>query len=197
MASPNGTVIDLVVRDSNGNQITSFPTPIQIVAKPNAADLAIANGDFNLLAVVYFIAANTPAVFNPLNLPPGTPVFQTGVTKDATAGTMTFQTQNGGGVVQAVVSNPVSYVQTLNPNASEYSSFDKATSQTFGTKPQFSYLQVVEPQIPGTNRLVVLDPDTGNYSYVNATDVAPSGPPPPKTSSAVVRGFREPPRGGR
>src|SRR5207244_13614596 len=107
-------------------------------------------------------------------------------------GTMTYQTQAGAGVWQAVLANPVSYVQTLNPSASEYSSFDQATSQTFGTKPQFSYLQVVEPQIPGTNRLVVLDPDTGNYSYVNATDVGPSGAPPPKTSSAVVRGARQP-----
>ncbi|HLY64440.1 MAG TPA: hypothetical protein VKU60_02805, partial [Chloroflexota bacterium] len=38
------------------------------------------------------------------------------------------------------------------------------------------------------NRLVVLDPATGNYSYVNATDVAPSGPPPGKTSAGVIRG---------
>jgi hypothetical protein len=48
-------------------------------------------------------------------------------------------------------------------------------------------LQVVEPQI-GT-RLLVLDPDTGNYAYVNATDVAPSGAPPARTSAAVVRGL--------
>jgi hypothetical protein len=83
----------------------------------------------------------------------------------------------------------VSYVQTLNPETQEYSSFDPSTSQSFGGKAQFSYLQVVAPQIPGDNRLVVLDPDTGNYSYVNATDVAPSGPPPNKSSSAMVRGL--------
>src|SRR5205814_2280087 len=63
---------------------------------------------------------------------------------------------------------------------------DPATSQTFGTKPQFSTLQVVEPQIGA--RLLVLDPDTGNYSYVNAADVGPSGPPPARSSAAVVRG---------
>jgi len=82
----------------------------------------------------------------------------------------------------------VGYVQTLAPNTPELSSFDPGTSQTFGTKPQFAYLQVVEPQIGG--RLLVLDPDTGNYGYVNAADVGLSGAPPPKTSSAVVRGAR-------
>jgi hypothetical protein len=89
-----------------------------------------------------------------------------------------------------VVANPVTYVQTLNPNAQEYSSFDPNASQSFGGKPQFSYLQVTEPQIPGVNRLVVLDPDSGNYAYVNATDVAPSSAPPGRSSSAVVRGIR-------
>jgi hypothetical protein len=46
----------------------------------------------------------------------------------------------------------------------------------FGTKAQHSYLRVVEPQIG--SRLLVLDAETGDYAYVNARDVGPSGPPP-------------------
>jgi len=91
------------------------------------------------------------------------------------------------GSVLSVVTNPVGYVQTVKPNTAEQSSFDPGSSQTFGTKAQFSYLQVVEPQV-GT-RLLVLDPATGNYSYVNATDVGPSGPPPNSSATAVVRGL--------
>jgi hypothetical protein len=93
------------------------------------------------------------------------------------------------GSTLSVITNPVGYVQTLTPNTPELSSFDPNASETFGTKPQNSYLQVVEPQIG--NRLLVLDPDTGNYSYVNATDVGPSGPPPARSSSAVVRGAQQ------
>ncbi|SRR5581483_11552365 len=189
IASPNGTVFDLVVTDATtGAQITSFNAPITFTAVPNGADIAISGGHPEILTVVYFIVGNTISVFNPLGLPPGTPLFQPNVRHHAD-GSLSWDNQNGAGVVQAVVANPLSYVQTLNPNATEQSGYDSNSAQTFGTKPQFSYLQVVEPQIPGVNRLVVLDPDTGNYSYVNATDVGPSGPPPSKTSAGVTRGL--------
>ena len=112
--------------------------------------------------------------------------FQPGVTHNSD-GTLSWANQNGAGVVQAVVANPVSYVQTLAADAQEFSSFDPNASQSFGAKPQFSYLQVVNPQIG--DRLLVLDPDTGNYGYVNAGDVGPSGPPPERSSTAVVRGL--------
>ena len=68
------------------------------------------------------------------------------------------------------------YVQTLRGNAALYSSFDPASSQTFAGKPRFAYLQVVEPQVG--SRLLVLDPATKNYAYVNASDVGPLGRPP-------------------
>ncbi len=57
------------------------------------------------------------------------------------------------------------------PNGALYSSFDPASSQKFAGKPQFTYLQVVEPQVG--SRLLVLDPATKNYAYVNASDVGP------------------------
>jgi hypothetical protein len=59
-----------------------------------------------------------------------------------------------------------------------YSSFDPAKSTVFGTKKQGSYLRMVEPQIG--SRLLVLDLDSGNYAYINARDLKPSGPPPGK-----------------
>lgn len=208
VGSPNGTNFELSVVDpATGAQIQSFNTPITSTVKPNDADLTIAlslnaapapalrkfaalspEQAFQALTVIYFTASNTLPVFNPLGLPPNTPVFQPGVVHNAD-GTLSWSNQNGAGLVQAVVANPITYVQTVSPNVQEFSSFDPGTSQSFGAKPQFSYLQVTEPQIPGVNRLVVLDPDTGNYSYVNATDVAPSGPPPAKSSAAVVRGL--------
>jgi len=53
---------------------------------------------------------------------------------------------------------------------------DPASGQTFAGKVQFACLQVVEPQVG--SRLLVLDPSTKNYAYVNASDVGPSGAPP-------------------
>lgn len=47
---------------------------------------------------------------------------------------------------------------------------------SFGTVPAWSYFQVMEPQ-RGT-RLHVLDARTGNFAYLDAADVGPSGPPP-------------------
>ena len=47
----------------------------------------------------------------------------------------------------------------------------------YGAVPQWSYLQVVTPQ--SGPRLYVYVPWTKNYAYVDATNVGPSGPPPP------------------
>lgn len=188
LGSVNGTVFDLLITDAaTGQPITTFNAPLTFTVLPNAADLAMAGGNASTLTVIYFIAPNTPGIFNPLGLPINTPVFQPSVIHNPD-GTLSWSTQNGAGVVQAVVANPVTYVQTLNASTPELSNFDPSSAQTFGTKPQFSYLQVTEPQIPSVNTLVVLDPDSGNYSYVKATDVAPSGAPPARSSSAVVRG---------
>src|SRR5207244_3185140 len=187
--SPNGTILTISFSDANGNPVTTFPTKIPIEMKYNSADVSQAQGNATTLTGAYVIDANTPAIQNPLGFPLGTFVIFPGenVSTNTTTGTVTVFTDALGSTV-AVVTNPVGYVQTLGTSTPELSSFKADDAQVFGTKPQFSYLQVVEPQIG--SRLLVLDPDTGNYSYVNATDVAPSGAPPPKTSSAVVRGAR-------
>ncbi|HVA23611.1 MAG TPA: hypothetical protein VMW62_04385, partial [Chloroflexota bacterium] len=190
--SPNGTVLSISITDqATGQPITTFAVPIQLTLKPNAADVAQSNGHPETLTAAYVIDALSPALENPLHFPVGTFVIfpPSNVVNDIASGTVTIQTQAIGSTI-AVVTNPVGYVQATDA-APVLSSFDPNNTQTFGTKPQFSYLQVVEPQIG--NRLLVLDPDTGNYGYVNATDVGPSGPPPAKTSSAVVRGLAGPP----
>jgi hypothetical protein len=60
-----------------------------------------------------------------------------------------------------------------------YSGVDRK-AQSLGTRPQFNYLQVVQPQI-GT-RLFVFDPQTSNFAFVDATAVGPSGAPLTSTS---------------
>lgn len=189
--SPNGTILDIDVRDANGVHITTFPAAVTIVFKPNPADLAMAGGDFSLLTGAYVIDADSPEAENPNHFPINTLVLipPSAITVDPVSGTFTAVLHFIGSVV-GVVANPVGYVETVNPDANLYSSFDPNTSQTFGGVGQFAPLQVVEPQI-GT-RLLVLDPDTNNYSYVNATDVGPAGPPPARSSSAVVRGLLTP-----
>jgi hypothetical protein len=186
--SPNGTIFDLDVRDSNGVHITSFPQAVTVVFKPNAADLTLANGNFGLLTAAYVIDADSPAGENPNGFPINTLVLvpPSVLVIDAVNGVISANL-NFIGSLLGVVTNPVGYVQTLNPDATEYSSFDPNTAQTFSTQPQFSTFQVVEPQIG--NRLLVIDPNTNNFAYVNATDVAPSGPPPATSSAAVVRGL--------
>jgi hypothetical protein len=187
--SPNGTIFDMSIKDGSGNLITTFAAPLTVVFRFNAADLAMAKNNPSVLTAAYLLDANSPPIENPNHYPIGTWVFfaPSVTTLDTTNNTVTVNTQAVGSTL-SVFSNPVGYVQTLSPSTPELSSFDPATSQTFGTKPQFSYLQVVEPQIGG--RLLVLDPDSGNYTYVNASDVGPSGPPPPRSSAAVVRGAR-------
>jgi hypothetical protein len=186
--SPNGSVYEIRFTDSAGNPVTTFPVPIPIEVKYNAADLSQAKGDPSTLTTAYVIDALTPPIANPLGLPPGTFLLfpAENVSRNLQTGTLVTTTRAIGSTI-SVVTNPVGYVQTTGDSTPVLSSFDPGTSQTFGEKPQFSYFQVVEPQIG--NRLLVLDPDTGNYGYVNAADVGPSGPPPPKSASAVVRGL--------
>ncbi|MDE3075387.1 MAG: hypothetical protein KGJ86_08150, partial [Chloroflexota bacterium] len=192
--SPNGTILDISISNATtGQPITTFPAPVPVTFKYNAADVGQANGNPNLLTAAYVIDANSPELENPLHFPVGTFVIfpPSATTLDTASGTITVQTQAIGSIL-SVVTNPVGYVQTTTPDAPLTSSFDPPTSQTFSTKSQFSYLQVVEPQIG--SRLLVLDPDTNNYAYVNSTDVGPSGAPPTTgASTAVVRGLLEGP----
>lgn len=174
--SPNGTLFQVTVTDQAGNAIRTFPSPVALLLKPNAADLAMARGDPKQLAVAYMVDEQTPAIANPLRFPAGTWVFfpPSAVTQDPATGNLLVQAQVLSGLI-SVFSHPVGYVQVLKDSAPLLSSF-ASDAQTFGRKPQWSYLQVVEPQIG--ERLLVQDPTSKNIAYVNAADVGPSGPPP-------------------
>ncbi|MBV8085005.1 MAG: hypothetical protein JO247_09340, partial [Chloroflexi bacterium] len=187
--SPNGTIVDISITDAtSGRPITTFAAPVPITLKYNAADISQANGNANDLTAAYVIDDASPEVENPDHFPGGTfVIFAPQYARlDAAHGTITVTTQAIGSVL-SVVTNPRGYVQTLADGTPELSSFDPNTAQTFGTKPQFATLEVVEPQIGDS--LLVLDPDTGNYAYVTATDVGPSGPPPGTAYAAAVEGL--------
>ncbi|HLY64653.1 MAG TPA: hypothetical protein VKU60_03880 [Chloroflexota bacterium] len=174
--SPNGTIVDINVRDESGKLMTTFPEPVEMLFKYNSADLAMARGSASLLSAAYILDDNSPALENPLHFPVSTWVFvpPSNVKLDTASGTVAVSTQAIGSIF-SVVTNNVGYAQTLRPDVPLYSSFDVNNSQVFGTKKQFSYLRVMEPQIG--SRLLVMDVDTGNYAYVSAKDVGPSGPP--------------------
>src|SRR5262249_30881966 len=140
-----------------------------------------------ILTVAYVLDEESPEIENPLHFPIGTWVFvpPTNFTLDQDAGTISVRTQAIGSVF-GVVANAIGYGQTVKPNVPLFSSFDPERSATLGYKAQFSYLRIMTPQIG--SRLLVLDPATGNYAYVNAKDVGPSGPPPPKPTVGDIAG---------
>src|SRR5581483_7621365 len=172
--SPNGTIVDVNVRDSRGQLVTTFADPVDVLFRYNGADLAMARGDPGVLTAAYVLDAQSPAIENPLHFPVGTWVFfpPSNVKLDTASGTIAVRTQAIGSIM-SVVSTSIGYAQTLKPEVRLFSSFDPATSVIFGSKKQFSYLQVLEPQIG--SRLLVRDLQSGNVAYVNAADVGPSG----------------------
>lgn len=174
--SPNGTIADITVHDQDGKLMTTFPEPVEVLFKYNSADLAMSHGDPSVLTAAYVLDADSPALENPLHFPVNTWIFfpPSNTTLDTASGTIAVRTQAIGSIF-SVVSAPISYAQTLR-DTQLFSSFDPDTSRVFGAIKQFSYLRVVEPQIG--SRLLVMEPETGNYSYVNANDVGPSGPSP-------------------
>jgi hypothetical protein len=175
--SPNGSIVDITVHDNNGKLITTFPDPVDVLFKYNSSDLAMAHGDPGALSAAYVLDDDSPEIENPLHFPVNTWVFfpPSNLKRDADNGTIAVRTQAIGSIF-SVVAVGAGWAQTLRPSVQLYSSFDPATSRLFGTKAQHSYLRVVEPQIG--SRLLVLDAETGDYAYVNARDVGPSGPPP-------------------
>lgn len=187
--SLNGTIFDLRLTDRTGNPIHQLPAGFQIIARPNAADLAMATGGLGGLTWAYLVNQDTPAAWNPNHYPAGTwvSVPPQDVTHDQAAGTLTLSLNHLS--LFTVLTNPVGWVQTVAASAPLLSSF-AADAQVFATRPAMTYLQVTEPQIG--DRLIVLDPASNNYAYVNARDVGPSGPPPGKGAAAVVRSLAGP-----
>jgi len=177
--SPSGSIVDISVRDKAGKLVTTFPEPVDILFKYNSADLSMAHGDASILRAAYVLDQNSPDIENPNHFPLNTWVFfpPDNLKLDAGSGTISVKTQAIGSIF-SVVAVGVGWAQTSNPDAQLYSSFDPGKSAVFGKKKLGSYVRMVEPQIGG--RLLVLDIDSGNYAYMNARDLKPSGPPPTK-----------------
>jgi hypothetical protein len=175
--SPNGTIVDITVKDSSGKLVTTFPEPVDILFKYNTADLAMARGDSSIMSAAYVLDDDSPELENPLHFPSNTWLFfPPSVTQlDTASGTVMVHTQAIGSIM-SIVANRVGWGQTLRNDVPLYSSFDVRDAKVFGTKKQFSYLRIMEPQIG--SRLLVMEPETGGYSYVDAKDLGPSGPPP-------------------
>jgi hypothetical protein len=175
--SPSGSIVDISVRDKDGNLVTTFPEPVDILFKYNSADLAMARGDANILRAAYVLDEDSPEIENPNHFPLNTWVFfpPDNLTLDQDSGTIAVHTQAIGSIF-SVVAVGVGWAQTVRPDAQLYSSFDPAKSALFGKKKQGAYVRMVEPQIG--SRLLVLDVESGNYAYMNARDLKPSGAPP-------------------
>ena len=159
-----GTVFRATVTDQTGQTITTFAAPITLMVKYGAADGTMA---------AYLVDTITPAMANPNSFPPGAWLFfpPSVTSTDTASGVVTVQTQVLSAVI-AIFSNSASDVRTVVPHAPLLSSFDPATAETFGTRPPGTRLRVVEPRVG--DYLLVLDPATGGYTYVSATDVAPA-----------------------
>jgi len=67
------------------------------------------------------------------------------------------------------------YVQNFSESLRIYSGWDDKAADFGAAGPQFTTFKVVAPQIG--NRIYVFNPVTGNYGWINADGVGPSGPP--------------------
>jgi len=169
--SPNGTVAGINITDPSGAPVASFASPISIVMRYNAADLAMARYNSGILTAGFQVSAATPAMANPNALPPGTWILfpADGVNQDLTAGTITVRTTFVPGTV-AVFTEPAGYVRTIRPLVSEFSGWNGGgvlTSRVSGID-----LLVLAPQAGG--RLLVQDPVSSDSVWVDAETVGPA-----------------------
>jgi hypothetical protein len=170
--SPDGSIVDISVRDGNGQPVTTFPEPVDILVRYNSADLAMTHGEARALRAAYILNEDSPAVVNPNHFPVGTWVFvpPSSFDLDTKDGTLAVRTQ-ALGMVFSAVGVSVGVAQTVR-DSQLYSGFNPGDSIILGTLKQGTYVRMVEPQI-GT-RLLVLNNATGNYAYMNVRDLRPS-----------------------
>ncbi len=169
--SSQGTIFELTVKDRNGKQITTFPAPITILFQYSNTDLSMADGNANILTAGFVIDSHSPAIANPTHFPVGTWVFFPASTTrlDTAQRAIRVRTQ-AAPTVLGLMTRPYAQVKVLAQQTGLYSNFS-LTGKLFGTRPAGSVLDVAGPQVG--NRLIVFDPETQNYAYVNAADVGP------------------------
>ncbi len=173
--SNKGTIIRFVLRDADGNPVTTSPVPVTVMLRYSTDDLAIAGGQSSLLTAGYVIDNLTAYIANPLGLPSGTWVyFPPSVTReDGSTGIVTVLTQSLPSIL-GVVTRPFNFVSVNADQTPIWSSFGES-GQQFGARQKSTLLQVVGPQIGG--RMLVLDPQTKNYGYVDSQQVSPAQTP--------------------
>lgn len=165
----NNSLFEMHMTDGLGRPVTTLPHLAMMIILYNHTDLAVARNDPNTLAAGYLLNGASPAISNPLGLESGTWLFfpPSLTSRDGTSGTLVVQTQVVP-YITSIISRPAGEVQTLQDDAPELSS-PTQNAVVLNRKSRLSRLLVVEPQI-GT-RLLVIDPDTNNYAFVNTTDV--------------------------
>jgi len=175
--SSHGTIFQLAISDAQGKQVTTFPAPVTVLFKYSDVDLAVAAGDPAILTAGLVIDSRSPLIANPVGFPFGTWVFfPPSVTHyEAGQGTVSVETQVAPTVL-GIMTRPYTQVRVVKETGL-YSSFAR-TGKLFGVRATSSVLQVAGPpmQVVGPqieSRLLILDPATNNYAYVNAADVSP------------------------
>ena len=175
--SSHGTIFQMMVKDGDGKQITTFPAPVTVLIKYSPTDTGLVDGNTNILTAGFIIDSRSPDLANPAHFPLGTWVFfPPSVTHfDAGEGTVSIQTQVAPTVL-GVMSRPYSELKVVKETGL-YSSFAR-TGKLFGVRGAASRLQVAGPpmRVAGPqidSRLLILDPQTNNYAYVNVSDVSP------------------------
>lgn len=186
------SVVDLLLHPSADAATTPDPAPAHgsIVARVllNGSQTPVAGGVVKVI--------NTPLTSGLINAPSyvfpglsttgginGGPVYVVALTPPLGYGAV-------GGTTQQVTIQPGQsaeadffvqpsfspfWVQSFAPQATEWSGPDDHASP-FGTRGQWSYFLVVAKQ--DGPRLLIFDPTTSNYAWVDASSVGPSGPPP-------------------
>jgi hypothetical protein len=170
----NNSLFGVQMTDGLGRPVTTLPQLATMIILYNHTDLAVARNDPNTLAAGYLVNSASPAISNPLGLEPGTWLFfpPSLTSRDGTSGTLVVQTQVIP-YVASIIARPAGEVETLEADAPELSS-PSQNAVVLNRKGRLSRLLVVEPQI-GT-RLLILDPDSNNYAFVNTTDVGLPAP---------------------
>ncbi len=165
----NNSLFATRMTDGLGRRVTTLPHPAAMIVLYNHTDLAVARDDPNTLAAGYLLDRTSPQIANPLGLAPGTWLFfAPSLTHvDVASGTLLVETQVVPSIA-SIINRTAGEVEAMRDNLPLLSG-PTPDAVVLGLKPRFSRFTVVEPQI-GT-RLLVRDPDTNNYAFVNTTEV--------------------------
>jgi len=161
---PTGAPVDLKVllKDAQGNLLPDVDAPIDIsfpVLAPTAA-----GGQPVWLQAVYGAGGTLSGYITPAS-------------RVDASGRITLQVSIAS--LQGTLFLPAievrAWVQNFDPNVHIFSGWDQQAIDFGPAGPQFTTFTVAQPQV-GT-RILVFNPLTGNYGWIDATGVGPAGAP--------------------